>query len=48
MISQCVDFTGLEDGINDESDEYFTVSLTSTDDVTLNPDIAVVTINGTK
>ena len=48
MTSQCVDFTGLEDGIRNESDENFTVHLTSTDGVTLNPDIAVVTINGTK
>ena len=46
MTSQCVDFTSLEDGINDESEENFTVSLTSTDDVKLNPGMAVITING--
>ena len=45
---QCVNFTGLEDGINDESDENFTVTLTrGRDNVVLDPDMAVVTINGT-
>ena len=46
MTSQCVDFTGLEDGNNNELDENFTVSLTSSDNVNLNLDMAVITING--
>ena len=46
-MRQCFDFIGFEDGINDESDENFTVFLTRLDDVDLNPDMAVITINGT-
>ena len=43
MTRQCVEFTGIEDGIV-EPNENFTVTLTSNDDVNLNPDVAVVTI----
>ena len=43
MTRQCVDFTGVEDGIV-EPNENFTVTLTSDDEVDLTPDVAVVTI----
>ena len=43
MTRQCVEFTGKEDGIV-EPNENFTVTLTSGDEVDLNPDVAVVTI----
>jgi hypothetical protein len=43
MTKQCVEFTGKEDDIV-ESNENFTVTLTSGDEVELNPDVAVVTI----
>ena len=43
----CVNFTGFEDGIS-EPDENFTVSLTGGNDVVFNPDMAVITITGTK
>ena len=39
----CVTFTGAEDNVVDPN-ENFTVILTSTDDVNLRPDTAVVTI----
>ena len=43
MTRHCVEFTGKEDGIV-EPNENFTVTLTSNDEVDLNPDVAVVTI----
>ena len=43
MTRHCVQFTGKEDGIV-EPNENFTVTLTSNDEVDLNPDVAVVTI----
>ena len=43
LTRQCVEFTGKEDGIV-EPNENFTVTLTSDDEVDLNPDVAVITI----
>ena len=43
MTRQCVEFTINEDFII-EPEENFTITLTSGDDVVLNPDVAVVTI----
>lgn len=43
----CVNFTIYEDGIV-ELDENFSVILSSQDDVRLDPDVTVVTINGIK